>query len=117
MSPDDPRLKFEKSVLLFQLNQFEKSLEVIETVKTEWSEYNWKCLEHKLKIYEKLSLFEFAENCCDSLIGIKPSFLNFLKLGEIQINLKKTNEAEISLIHCLDRLPKKFKDLDQILKN
>ena len=88
MSPDDPRLKFEKSVLLFQLNQFEKSLEVIETVKTEWSEYNWKCLEHKLKIYEKLSLFEFAENCCDSLIGIKPSFLNFLKLGEIQIILK-----------------------------
>jgi tetratricopeptide (TPR) repeat protein len=115
--PTDNKLKFKKSEILFELNKFDQSLDVMETISYAQYSTNLSYLHQKLKLYEKLSKFESAEECCNLLIEINPTFLNFLKLGTLQIKLKNISESEDSLIHCLNRLPKNFLNVFEILEN
>ena len=117
ISPTDNKLKFKKSEILFELNKFDQSLDIMETISYVRYSTNASYLEQKLKLYEKLSKFESAEDCYNLLIEKKPTFLNFLKLGTLQIKLKNISESENSLIHCLNRLPQNLLNVFEILEN
>ena len=54
--------------MLVELNKFDQSLDVMETIPYVQYSVNLSYLEQKLKLYEKLSKFESAEDCCNLLI-------------------------------------------------